>query len=205
MSRTTIEIGSGDSTRERILKAAMLRFSAHSYEETGLRDVAADVGVDPAYVHRCFGSKEKLFMEAVRAATRPKRMFSGDADELASTLTGELLAERGENEIRSLDIVIRSFSSPAASRVLRDCLMEDFVRPLMRKRGEVSEKRAALIAAFLIGAGILRDVVRADPLLEQDKGELEEIIVQTLEELMNGDAVQDGDARCVSAPHHRER
>lgn len=205
MPRTTIKIGSGDSTRERILKAAMLRFSAHSYEETGLRDVAADVGVDPAYVHRCFGSKEKLFLEAVRAASRPERIFSGDADELASNLAGELLAERGENDIRSLDIIIRSFSSPAASRVLRDCLMEDFVGPLMRKRGEVSEKRAALVAAFLIGAGILRDVVRAAPLLEPDGRELEEIIVQTMEELMNGDAVQDGDARCAPAPDHRRR
>ena len=35
-----------DTTRERILKAAILRFSTHSYEETGLRDIAADVGVD---------------------------------------------------------------------------------------------------------------------------------------------------------------
>ncbi|MFD2252735.1 AcrR family transcriptional regulator [Pseudochelatococcus lubricantis] len=205
MPQTTIKIGSGDSTRERILKAAMLRFSAHSYEETGLRDVAADVGVDPAYVHRCFGSKEKLFLEAVRAAARPERLFSGDADELASTLASELFAERGENEIRSLDIVIRSFSSPAASRVLRDSLMEDFVGPLLRKRGQVSEKRAALVAAFLIGAGILRDVVRADPLLGQDEGELQEIIVQTIEELMNGDAVQEGDARCAPAPDHRGR
>ncbi|MGV6876330.1 TetR/AcrR family transcriptional regulator [Pseudochelatococcus sp. B33] len=203
MPRTTIKIGAGDSTRERILKAAMLRFSAHSYEETGLRDVAADVGVDPAYVHRCFGSKEKLFLEAVRATTQPERLFSKDADELAPTLAAELLAERGENEIRSLDIVIRSFSSPAASRVLRDSLMEDFVCPLMRKRGQVSEKRAALVAAFLIGAGILRNVIRADPLLELDGRELEEIIVQTIEELMSGDAAPDGDAQRAPVPDHR--
>jgi AcrR family transcriptional regulator len=30
------------STRDRILHAAILRFSSHSYEETGLRDIAAD-------------------------------------------------------------------------------------------------------------------------------------------------------------------
>ena len=66
-----------DTTRERILKAAMLRFSTYSYEETGLRDIATDVGVDTAYVHRSFGSKEKLFREAVDAIVRPEMWFVG--------------------------------------------------------------------------------------------------------------------------------
>jgi AcrR family transcriptional regulator len=45
------------ATRDRILNAAMERFSRTSYEQTGLRDIAADVGVDVAYVHRCFARK----------------------------------------------------------------------------------------------------------------------------------------------------
>ena len=106
-----------DTVRERILKAAILRFSTHSYEETGLRDIAADVGVDMAYVHRSFGSKEKLFREAVKAIVRPEVWLVGEASELHVTLAKEVLAEKGANEIRSFDVLARSFSSPEASRV----------------------------------------------------------------------------------------
>ncbi|MGD9741085.1 MAG: TetR/AcrR family transcriptional regulator [Dongiaceae bacterium] len=59
---------SGQATRRRIPKAAIGRFSRHSYEETGLRDIAAGAEVDVAFVHRSFGSKERLLTEAVRAA-----------------------------------------------------------------------------------------------------------------------------------------
>ena len=34
------------ATRDRILDAAVLQFSRHSYDETGLRDVASEVGID---------------------------------------------------------------------------------------------------------------------------------------------------------------
>jgi len=186
MPKIAVDTRSDDSTRERILKAAMLRFSTHSYEETGLRDLAADVGVDPAYVHRCFGSKEKLFREAVKATLRPERVFAGEAEDLPATLAQEVLVERGDNEIRPLDIIIRSFSSPDASRVLRDLMMEDFVGPLVEKRSPLSKRRAALVGAFLAGVGILRDVIRAEPLLEDEGESMEEIIAQTIEGLLDG-------------------
>ncbi|WP_371349294.1 TetR/AcrR family transcriptional regulator [Ancylobacter sp. IITR112] len=187
MPKIAIDARPDDTTRERILKAAMLRFSTHSYEETGLRDLAADVGVDSAYVHRCFGSKEKLFYEAVKATLQPERIFAGEASDLSFTLAKEVMVERGANEIRPLDIVIRSFSSPDASRVLRDLLMEDFIAPLTKKRRSLSPQGAALIGAFLAGVGILRDVIRADPLMEGEGGEVEKIIARTISGLMSGD------------------
>ncbi|WLS00682.1 TetR/AcrR family transcriptional regulator [Shinella sumterensis] len=112
-----------DTTRERILKAAMLRFSTHSYEETGLRDIAADVGVDMAYVHRSFGSKEKLFREAVDAIVRPEMWFVGEPGELHQSLSDEVLSEKGVDEIRPFDIIVRSFSSPEASRCFANSSM----------------------------------------------------------------------------------
>ncbi|MGV6876335.1 TetR/AcrR family transcriptional regulator [Pseudochelatococcus sp. B33] len=173
-----------DTTRERILKAAMLRFSAHSYEETGLRDLAADVGVDVAYVHRCFGSKEELFRQAVKAILQPGRLFTGDPSEFPSRLAKEVLTDRGANEIRSLDIIVRSFSSPDASRVLGSVIADDFIKPLLGKRAGVSERRAALVGAFLAGVGILRDIIRAEPLREAEGGELELLISQVIAGLL---------------------
>ena len=148
-----------DTTRERILKAALLRFSTHSYEETGLRDIASDVGVDMAYVHRSFGSKEKLFREAVKAMLRPEVWLVGDPSELHVSLAKDVLAEKGANEIRSFDILARSFSSPEASRVFRELIDDGFVKPFASKCPLMSEQRASMIAAFLAGVSILRHVI----------------------------------------------
>jgi|GEM_PF-6618712 len=144
-----------DTTRERILKAAMLRFSTYSYEETGLRDIATDVG-EPGDLHL--------------------------------SLVDEVLSEKGTNEIRPFDIIVRSFSSPEASRVLREFLNEGFVKPFASKSPLISEQRASVIAAFLAGVGILRDVVGAPALQRSGNDhELGLLISEVIALLMNDD------------------
>lgn len=175
-----------DTTCDRILKAAILRFSSHSYEETGLRDIASDVGVDMAYVHRSFGSKEKLFREAVKAIVRPEVWLVGEASELHVTLAKEVLAEKGANEIRSFDVLARSFSSPEASRVFRELIDEGLVKPMASKCPVVSEQRASMVAAFLAGVSILRDVI-GTPALQSggNDRELMALVSQVVEFIMN--------------------
>lgn len=177
-----------DTTRERILKAAILRFSTYSYEETGLRDIAADVGVDMAYVHRSFGSKEKLFREAVKAMIRPEVWLIGEASELHMTLAKDVLAEKSVNEIRPFDILARSFSSPEASRVFRELIDDGFVKPFASKCPLMSERRASMVAAFLAGVSILRDVIGTPALQKSGSDrELMALVSQIVEFIMNED------------------
>jgi AcrR family transcriptional regulator len=173
-------------TRDRILKAALRRFSHHSYEATGLRDIAGDVGVDVAYVHRCFGSKEKLFAEAIQVALQARRFAEGEASNLSTALARRLVAEFGETseEIEPMDIIIRSLSSFEATRVLRTCVQDELVDRLARHLDPPAQRRAALIAAFLMGVGILRNVLHLEPLIEPGGGELENLIAQCLTSLM---------------------
>lgn len=176
-----------DTTRERILKAAILRFSTHSYEETGLRDIAADVGVDMAY-DRSFGSKEELFRAAVKAILQPEAWLVGEASELHMTLAQDILAEKGANEIRPFDILARSFSSPEASRVFRELIDDGFVKPFASKCLLMSEQRASMVAAFLAGVSILRDVI-GTPALQSggNDRELMALVSQIVEFIMNED------------------
>lgn len=191
------------SARERILKAAILRFSANSYEATTLRDLATDVGVDVAYVHRCFGSKEKLFSEALHATLQPARIFRANANELTHTLTKEVLRQPGADEILPLDIAFRSFSSPDASRVLHDVVMQELIAPIRERRTEVSERQAALVIAFLGGLSILRNVIRAEPVLEKEGGELEEFITRIVETVFGDEfrsRIEDHESHSGKAP-----
>ncbi|MFN3320076.1 MAG: TetR/AcrR family transcriptional regulator [Allorhizobium sp.] len=176
-----------DTTRDRILKAAILRFSTHSYDHTGLRDIAADVGVDMAYVHRCFGSKEKLFYEAVKASGKPEALFAEEGESLSSVLAKQVLSRKGVNEIRALDIAVQSLGSPAASSVLNEFLEEDFVAPLISKLAMLPKRRAALVAAFLGGIGILKDVVKIEALLNGEMNALEEDVKRVIATLLEVD------------------
>lgn len=171
------------ATRDRILAAAILRFSRHAYEETGLRDIAADVGVDVAYVHRCFGSKERLFTEALRATTRADRLLADVASDPASVLARLIFSEdgpRSPDEVTPLDIIIRSLSSPKAASVLRAFIVEDFIVPLSEKLGRPGMREASMIAAFLVGIGIMRTVLQVAPLQEPEGGELERRMAEVI-------------------------
>ena len=74
------------ATRDRTLNAAVLRFPRHFYDEIGLRDVAAGVGIDASYVHNCFGSKESLFTEVLAATIQFDRLFASSTSNLLNAL-----------------------------------------------------------------------------------------------------------------------
>ncbi|ABD90188.1 TetR/AcrR family transcriptional regulator [Rhodopseudomonas palustris] len=184
-------------TRDRILEAAIARFSRHSYEATGLRDIAADVGVDVAYVHRCFGSKERLFAAAVQAAIKPERFLAGPGDDLAATLSQQALANQasqGPDQTGPLDIVIHSLSSPEASRVLRAVMLKDFIEPIAGRLGSPAASRAALIAALLAGVGILRSVLGVAALQEAEGGELQTLIRTAIDSMIDAETASQCDA-----------
>jgi AcrR family transcriptional regulator len=170
--------------RDRILEAASRRFSKHSYDETGLRDIAADARVDVAYVHRSFGSKERLFAEALAATVGLDRLLTGSADNVAQALVEQLFAHDDGDDVNPLDIVVRSLTSPDAAQVIREFILQDFVGPLAEKVEQPLQLRAALIVAFLAGVGIFRNVLRIKPLLEIKGGQMESLILKVITDLM---------------------
>lgn len=183
--------GEGLSTRDRILRAATVRFSRQSYESVGLRDIGADAGVDVSYVHRCFGSKERLFAKALKATTESSRYLVDAEDGLIDTLAKQVFArdkKHRRNAIGPFDIIIRSLSSPDAARVLREFILDDFINPLAERLDQDDATRAAIIAALLAGIGILRNVLGVSPLQQPEGGEVERLIARTIASLLTADS-----------------
>lgn len=183
MRRTPATRRRASPARDRILEAAVRRFARQSYEETGLRDIAADARVDVAYVHRSFGSKERLFAEAVRASTGICRILADEKQNLSDHLARQ--AFRGDDwaataENGPLDVVIHSLTSPAAARVVRECIKDDFVEPLGARLDDPAFLRAAVISALLAGIGIFRNVLEIEPLHEAAGGDLETLLATTI-------------------------
>ncbi len=168
----------GQVTRQRILEAAYARFARASYEEVKLRDIAADVGVDVALVHRSFGSKEQLFAAVLSAATPSDLLLTSDRRELNAVFANDIFTSK---QVDALQVVIRSLASPQARDVLRARGAIDFIGPLAaRLDGPAAQQRAALFAACLIGIGILRDVLRLEPLLDESRAESQPLIERLL-------------------------
>lgn len=161
----------GSATRARILHAAMLRFAQYPYEEARLRDIAADAGVDVAHVHRSFGSKALLFQQVLSSAFQARRMLEEDDGPVAEHMVERVLEPSLDREMRlidPLDIVIRSLLSREAIPIIREALLLELVEPLSRRLVVPAPQRAALLAACLGGISLFRNVLRVDPLQDDD-------------------------------------
>ena len=158
------------ATRQAMLASARRHFAREGYDNVGLREIAGDAGVDPALVGRYFGSKEQLFMEAVRGDDHD--VLAGVTREgLPAHFAALLMEGEGDDsdhaaaKIERLLILLRSATSPKASEIIREAIAEDILRPIANLLdGEDAAVRASLCFAVLMGAGILRSAMAIDPL-----------------------------------------
>ncbi len=149
------------ATRLAILEAAKISFMQEGYEQVGVREIAARAGVDPALVNRYFGSKEGLFTEAVARKFDLTALFDGDRATLGERLARYVLQKKpaGE-EYDPLVALLRSTSCEAPARMLRQALLDGFVRPLAaRLDGPDALPRAELVGSTLLGLLVHRTVI----------------------------------------------
>ena len=74
------------ATRAAILDAARRAFTEAGYDGAGLREIAAAAGVHASLVNRYFGTKERLFDEAVPATFSVEPLLTEDRAAFAPAL-----------------------------------------------------------------------------------------------------------------------
>ncbi|MFB9967316.1 TetR/AcrR family transcriptional regulator [Sinosporangium siamense] len=157
------------ATRAKLLDAARLRFARHGFDGTGVRDIAADVGVDPALVFRYFGSKEQLHEEALRVEI-PTGLTDDPARPLTH-ITDTLLHDvvfadweqfAGEHPLL---VMLRSAGRPTIRDQMRQQLCEGYLPDFAeRLGGDNPALRAELVGALLIGMGVMRTILNTPAL-----------------------------------------
>jgi AcrR family transcriptional regulator len=149
------------ATRQAILEAAKTCFMDGGYEQVGVRDIAARAGVDPALVNRYFGSKEGLFSEAVASKFDLSHLLDGDRATLGERLARYVLQKKSAGAgYDPLVALLRSSSSDICSGMLRNAILEGFVRPLAaRLEGPDAMSRAELVGSTLLGLLVHRTVI----------------------------------------------
>jgi AcrR family transcriptional regulator len=192
MARTGRRRGGGD-TREAIRTAARRQFAEHGYEGATIRGIAADAGVDPALVMHFFGSKERLLLAGVEWPFDPDeavpRLLAGKRSEAGERLVRLFVTtwddEAGRNPIVAL--LQTALSQQSAQRLFRDFLTKRFFGPLTEGlRVDHPELRGNLAASQLVGLGIIRYVVRFEPLASLDSEDLIGLVAPTIQRYLTG-------------------
>jgi len=211
-------------TRETILAAARRRFGDHGYNGATIRSIAADAGVDPALVHHFFGSKEQLFVAAMRLPVAPGEILAaleaGSRD--ASVSTGEQLIRTAltaweDPAVRTtfLGLLRSALTSEQAARMLREFISEAILGPVARAvsageaggtpglagaaggaRGDIAdaEYRAGMVASQVLGLAVARFVLALGPVASASPDDLAATIGPTLQRYLTGEIRAAGQA-----------
>jgi AcrR family transcriptional regulator len=160
-------------SREAILEAASARFAQHGYDGATIRGIATDAGVDPALVHHFFGTKDKLFVAAMRlplnpAEVIPKVVAAGldGAGEKLATIFVHTMREQGDAN-PMVGLLRSATAHPGAARMIRDFFTSAVLEKVAAELDVPQPRlRAALCASQMMGLLVAHQVVGLRPLVE---------------------------------------
>lgn len=182
----------GDDTRSALLDAARAAFAERGYEGATVRHIAERAGVDAAMVNHWFGGKEALFTASLDIPFDPAvvmpQVLAGDREQLGERLVHRFLTIWDATGGAPLASVIRSVAShEAAARMLREFVTRVI---LARIVGVVApdrpELRASLVGSQLIGMGLVRYVVKLEPLASADRATVVAAVAPTVQRYLTG-------------------
>ncbi|GAA2134063.1 TetR/AcrR family transcriptional regulator [Actinomadura napierensis] len=173
-------------TREAILAAAREMFADKGYDGTSLRAIARAAGVDPALVHHFFGTKEGVFVEAMRFPVDPSvllpQLLALPRERLGETIVRTFLRIWGDADRRApLLAMLRS----AMTNERAAAMMREFVSSALLGRAGaatgVPHLNIQAAVGQMIGVMILRYVLRVEPMASASEDELVELVAPTLQ------------------------
>ncbi|RJQ72946.1 TetR/AcrR family transcriptional regulator [Pseudonocardiaceae bacterium YIM PH 21723] len=184
---------SGADTKTALIEAATEAFAAQGYDKATVRDIAGRAGVDPAMVNHWFGGKEGLFAAAMQIPVNPAEIIEG-------ALRGGR-EHAGEQLVRTFLHVwdttgggvfaglVRSVAGhELAAKLLREFVTRFIFGRLAKEIGaDRPELRGALTGSQMVGLGMMRYVVKLEPIASADHDTLARAIGPTIQRYLTGD------------------
>jgi AcrR family transcriptional regulator len=169
------------ATRTRLLQAARELFLRHGYSAVGLREVAAQAGVDVTLVRRYFGSKQQLFMQATNVSDNVDEIRNASDDALGRQLIARVLAARRDIDA-PLFALLRSSGDPAVVARLNSQLEAGLTRNLTKRiTADHRRIRADMVTALLLGIGVQRVLLQKKPMASARESDIAAVFVEAFE------------------------
>jgi AcrR family transcriptional regulator len=182
----------GEDTRAALLDAARVEFTERGFDGATVRTIAQRAGVDAAMVNHWFGGKDGLFVAALEIPVNPgeiiHRILGGDPEHTAERLLRTFLSVWDDNGGGALVALMRSVAShEEAARMMRELLgrvvLGRIVSAIAPDRPEL---RAGLCGTQVAGLGIIRYVIRLEPLASADHDTVVAAIAPNLQRYLTG-------------------
>jgi AcrR family transcriptional regulator len=155
-----------EGTRRAILGAARATFAARGYEQTTIRGVAAQAGVDASMVMRYFHSKAGLFAAAVTMDLEVPDLRSAPAGRRGELLVRYLI-NRWEGPAHDDELIVllrTAVTSETVAGQVETVLSQLITGPIAALGDAQAAERGALIGAQLLGVILCRYILRIEPL-----------------------------------------
>jgi AcrR family transcriptional regulator len=181
-------------TREAILDAARRVFAEQGYQQATIRDVARLAGVDPALVHHYFGTKQELFVAAVRLPVNPvdqlTAVLAAEPDQVGQRLVETFLSiwDHAAGQSPLLALIRSAVSDKDAAAMLREFITEEVLGQIAHRLGSPDARlRATLVGSQIIGLAMARYIVKVEPLASAPAAQVVAAIGPTLQRYLTGD------------------
>ncbi|WP_033437812.1 TetR/AcrR family transcriptional regulator [Saccharothrix sp. NRRL B-16314] len=184
----------GEDTKAALLAAAREVFVERGYEGATVRSIAARAGVDAAMVNHWFGGKEGLFAKAVLQLpidpnTLVEHLLDGPDEAIGERIVRTFLTVWDPIGGGPFAAMVRSVTSHGQ---VADVLRGFFVNTLLRRivahlDAPDRDLRATLVASQIVGMGMVRYVVRFEPLASADVDTLVKAIAPNVQRYLTGD------------------
>jgi AcrR family transcriptional regulator len=182
----------GNDTRAELLDAARVEFAGRGYDGATVRMIAERAGVDPAMVNHWFGGKEALFSEAlqlpINTAVVMAEVVPGDPERLGERLVQRFLTIWDQTGGGPMAAVLRSIASHEdAARMLREFIGNVMVKRIVSTVApDRPDLRAGLVGSQLFGVGLVRYVLKLEPLASADHATIIGAVAPNLQRYLTG-------------------
>ena len=183
----------GEDTRAALLDAARVEFTERGFDGATVRAIAQRAGVDPAMVNHWFGGKNALFVAVVEIPVNPDeiipRLLDGPPEQLAERILRTFLSVWDADGGGALAALVRSVAGhEEAARMMREFVSRVILgRVVSTVAPDRPELRAALCGTQIIGLGMVRYVIRLEPLASADHDTVVAAIAPNLQRYLTGD------------------
>jgi len=184
-------------TRDRILASARELFARNGIDNTSIRAIAGDAGVDPALVHHYFGTKTQLFAAAIHIPIDPMTILGPmrevPLDEMGRVLPSLLLplwdSEAGKGFIATLRSIL-SGSDVADVSMLRSFL-QDVITAEVGSRVDnppgSGRVRVQFVASQLVGIVMARYILELEPFKSLPVQQIVDTVAPNLQRYLTGE------------------
>ncbi len=181
------------ATRAAILDSARQAFARAGYDGVGLREIAQGAGVTAMMVNRYFGSKERLFAEAIAETMAKTSVLTpiildarASGAEIAAALIN--ITKKDATPLEGFQIMLRSASSERASEIGREQIENHHQRLIAAAlSGDLAPQRAAVALSLIAGFQIMRQMIGLSPLTEAEPAALIKILAPLFQQLIGGE------------------